>query len=59
MFKFMVGAGKAAFMSVTEVIVVAEVDMVMIFFHFGWLSNSLALSETTEKDDANEQAREL
>jgi hypothetical protein len=29
MLRFTVGAGKAAFMSVTEVIVVAEADMVM------------------------------
>ncbi len=40
MFKFMVGAGKAAFMSVTEVIVVAEADMVLFFFYFGWFSYS-------------------
>ena len=53
MFKFMVGAGKAAFMSVTEVIVVAEVDMLMLFVVFTRFSSILlALSETTEKDDA-------
>ncbi len=52
MLRFTVGAGKAAFMSVTEVIVVAEADMVMLFFDFGWFLILLALSETTEKDDA-------
>jgi len=31
MLRFMVGAGKAAFMSVTEVMVVAEVDMASVF----------------------------
>ncbi len=40
MLRFTVGAGKAAFMSVTEVIVVAEADMVMLFFDFGWFSYS-------------------
>jgi hypothetical protein len=49
----MVGAGKAAFMSVTEVMVVAEVDMLMLFFGLLVFSTILlALSETTEKDDA-------
>jgi len=44
MLRFTVGAGKAAFMSVTEVIVVAEADMVLVFLKFGWFSISLALS---------------
>ena len=40
--------GKAIFMSVTEVMVVADVDMVVVCV----LRILLALSETTERDDA-------
>ena len=43
-----VGVGKAIFMSVTEVMVVADVDMVVVCV----LRILLALSETTERDDA-------